>query len=236
MKTILYVIIFLNIYSNMYSQEHIKLKYKDKKIENIVPHNWYIIDSTTLGDLNNDGINDLVIVIKKKDPKNVLTNSEIGNDSIDINPRILAIYFKNKNSCLKKQLQNNNFIYVNRNPTIEEPFQGISIAPEGGLQIDFQLFYNAGSWYTYNESYFFKYKNDSFELIKYSKLAVNRATMESEEEKVNFLKGETTYTTETFKEEDKDKEYPIVKSTRTTFVPEKLQLLKEVKTPFLFIK
>ncbi|WP_299897209.1 hypothetical protein [uncultured Aquimarina sp.] len=234
MKKIFLVVISLGIIGGAFGQKQsIILKQKNKKIESLIPENWTIIAMDKNGDLNDDGIDDLVFVIKKEDVNNIIANSEIGSDSLDVNPKILGIYFKDKNGCFEKQLQHDTFVVVNNNPTMEEPFQNLEVS-NGELTFKFQEFYNAGSWYVNNESYTFKYNEGLFKLIRYSNLNFHRATMESEEENTDYIKGITLITKESFSEDDDEKENPIIKSNTINFTPKKLQSLRELKVPFLF--
>jgi len=233
MRNIFFLIIFLGTCKISFSQQVLELRQKNKKIEALVPENWSVIAMDKDGDLNNDGINDLVFIVKKEDSNNFITDSEIGSDSLDINPKILGVYFKDKSGCYEKKLQHDTFIFVNKEPTREEPFQSLDIN-NGSLKLEFQEFYNAGSWYVNNESYFFRYIEDSFTLIKYVNSSMHRASMDFKEEITDFIKGTTLVTKETFSEEDEEKENPITTSDTINFAPQKLKLLKEMKTPFLF--
>ncbi|KAA1247986.1 hypothetical protein [Aquimarina sp. RZ0] len=230
MRKIFFLIIFLAICKTSFGQQVLELKQKNKKIEALIPENWNVIAMDKDGDLNNDGINDLVFIAKKEDINNFITDSEIGTDSLDINPKILGVYFKDKSGCYEKKLQHNTFIFLNKEPTREEPFQSLDII-NGELKLEFQEFYNAGSWYVNDEAYSFKYIEGSFKLVKYVNSSMHRASMDFKEEVTDYIKGTIFVTKETFNEE---KENPITTSDTINFAPKKLKSLKELKIPFLF--
>lgn len=235
MRNIFFLITFIGTCKIGFGQQifELELKQKNKKIEALIPENWSVIAMDKDGDLNNDGINDLAFIVKKEDVNNFITDSEIGSDSLDVNPKILGVYFKNKSGCYEKKLQHNTFIFLNKEPTREEPFQSLEIS-DGELKLEFQEFYNAGSWYVNNEAYSFKYIEGLFKLIKYATTSMHRASMNFREEVTDFIKGTTLITKETFNEEDEEKENPIIESDTINFKPKKLKSLNELEVPFLF--
>ena len=64
-----------------------------KQIKDFVPENWTIIKQAS-GDLNKDNAEDIALVIQSTDPKNIIANDGLGEDTIDTNPRSLIILFK----------------------------------------------------------------------------------------------------------------------------------------------
>ncbi|RYG18608.1 MAG: hypothetical protein EOO07_08570, partial [Chitinophagaceae bacterium] len=79
----------------------------------LTPKNWKVID-TAHGDLNNDKAEDLVLILEHLMP--VAENRAYGDNETELikefqKPRVLAIYFKNKQTgSYSFALQNNNFI------------------------------------------------------------------------------------------------------------------------------
>lgn len=138
MKNKLIIITVLLIYLGSFGQsEAIKLLDKADSIEKLISKNWKLLSSTN-GDLNKGGISDLVFVIEITDKNNIhLTEGYLGRDSINLNPRIMDIYFRNKNKKLIKKLQSYSFIILRDSSTMDEPFQGIEILKNGDLKFDF---------------------------------------------------------------------------------------------------
>ncbi|UEG51119.1 hypothetical protein LK994_06485 [Ferruginibacter lapsinanis] len=157
-----------------------------KNIADLIPKNWVLLDSAK-GDLNNDHMNDLCLVIKYKDTITLVKQSENYSDTILSQPRILIISFYNASS---KQYdfvaQSNTFILSHDDPYMEEPYQGISISHQV-LKIDFQIFMNMGGWGASNNSYKFRYQGNQFILIGADCNAIQRNTGEMENRSYNFL-------------------------------------------------
>jgi hypothetical protein len=182
------VILILIISAVSYSQTDLKsLKDEGSSLKNIIPNNWKILESKK-GDLNDDGIPDLVFAIQNTDTSNIkLNKAGVGSDTLDLNPRTLGIYFGKKNGTYKKTLISKQFIILKDSPTLEEPFSGLEIDKNGTLEIDFRIFYNAGSWNMSNHRYKFKYQNKQFVLIDYQSNETNRASGKTSEYSINFL-------------------------------------------------
>ena len=69
---------------------------KAKNVNGFVPTGWKTILSAK-GDLNNDKLEDVVIVIEKTDKANIVKNENLGSEYLNLNPRILLVLFKQKN-------------------------------------------------------------------------------------------------------------------------------------------
>lgn len=184
-KLLLILLLLIQIHSFGQS-EVIKLLNKANAIEKLIPKNWKVL-STAKGDLNKDGINDLALVIENTDKKYLEINEGgLGRDTINLNPRILGIYFGNiKGEFIKKE-QYNKFIILQDSPTMDEPFDGIEILKNGVLKIDFHFWYSAGSWNMSNHTYKFRFQNNKFELIGYDSSDRHRGTGETIDYSINF--------------------------------------------------
>ncbi len=132
------------------------IKNKGKNINHFIPDGWTLLDSTQ-GDLNNDNHNDLVLIIQHIDHVRITKKDFDYIETVLTQPRILIILFYNK-TANQYQLaeQSNSFILDHDNPSMEEPYQDISIY-KGVLKIDFQIFMNMGSWGMSNNFYKFRY-------------------------------------------------------------------------------
>lgn len=169
--------------------KYIELLEKSSAIENLIPNNWKVL-SIAHGDLNNDGKTDVAFIIENTNAKNIqLNESNIGRPTININPRVLGIYFRNKKGELVKKLQSNDFVILQDSPTMDEPFDGMKIHENGVLKIDFKFWYSAGSWSMSNHSYTFKFKKQQFQLIGYESSERHRGTGETIDCNIDFLTG-----------------------------------------------
>ena len=222
------IIIVLLIHINYFCQtEKIVLANKGNSIENLIPNNWKILDSS-INDINNDGRDDLIFVVENTDNKNMkLNDGELGRDSINLNPRVLGIYFRKKNGKLIKETQADHFILLQDSPTMDEPFDGITILENGVIKIDFTFWYSAGSWSMSNYSYKFKFQNNKFELINYEANERNRGTGEETFYSINFITSKLKISKtiidgnndRSIKEEYKDFKLKKLKSLQSLGVP-----------------
>ncbi|MBX3254609.1 MAG: hypothetical protein KF862_10755 [Chitinophagaceae bacterium] len=159
------------------------IKSKAQSIHDFVPPGWAILDSA-FGDLNKDHIKDAVIILQHKDSISLLNSMD---DTVLTQPRILLILFKEPaDAGFTVAEQNNTFILKHDNPAMDDPYQEVAIN-KGILEIRFQLFYNAGSWYVTNTAYKFRYRQKQFALIGADKYSFHRATHDYENYSYNFL-------------------------------------------------
>lgn len=174
---------------------------KGNSIKEIISKNWKILNSKK-GDLNNDGILDLVFAIQNTDPNNIKNHDGLGSDKIDLNPRILGIYFGSKYGSFEQKLISKDFIILKDSPTMDEPLDNININKKGILEIDFRFWYSAGSWSMSNHTYKFRYQNDDFRLIGYESNESHRGTGETTDYSVNFLTNKMKITKGNFSKDE----------------------------------
>ena len=174
------------ITSICFGQNNAFLKDEGKSLQDIIPKDWKIIDYAT-GDLNQNGISDIVFAIQGTDSQKIEFNDGLGSDTIDLNPRIFGIYFGTKSGSYKQRYISNNFIILKDSPTLEEPFEGFGISDAGILEINYRICYNAGSWYMSNHKYKFRFQDNDFFLIGYDSSELHRASGETTEYSINFF-------------------------------------------------
>lgn len=205
---------------------HPELARSGKEMQDLVPYGWRVLSQAS-GDLNGDGREDLVFALQNTLKENYEYNDGLGVDTLDLNPRMLGIYFGKRNGKLKKALQSNTFI-INRDvPTMDEPLDGLQILPNGDLQIDFHFWYSAGSWHMSNDTYRFRFQNKAFELIAYEKSERHRGTGDEIDHSIDFENGTLKIITTTidaneereYKEESKKFELRRLKSIKTLGKP-----------------
>ena len=142
---------------------------KSKEIKDFVPKNWKIFENVN-GDLNKDGIEDVVLIIEDTNPDNMKKNEILGPNLLNLNPRILILLFKNKNDEYVLAGKNDDgFIESESNedsPALMDPLEDKSIYIQNGtLKITFFYFMSAGSWSASNVTYTFRYQENRFQLI-----------------------------------------------------------------------
>jgi hypothetical protein len=148
-----------------------------KEPADFVPKGYKIFEKS-YGDLNKDGVEDCILIIKKIDPKNIITDEYRG--TLDRNRRGLIILFKKKDgyelasknySCFSSENEDGGVYYA--------PELAVSAA-KGNLDISY-AHGRYGYW-----SYTFRYKNSDFELIGYDESSNNGPVVDSETS-INFL-------------------------------------------------
>jgi hypothetical protein len=152
----------------------------------LVPKGW-VVESESSGDLNSDGVPDLTLVLRMKDPKNVLKNSGWGENELDTNPRMLVIAFADRSTKMYSSvLANHTLIPRHTNYFMEDPFQIAEIV-KGTVQVSVSSFMTAGSWYTSQSKFTFRYQDGCFKLIGYDGSELKRNTGEMLDTSVNYL-------------------------------------------------
>lgn len=137
----------------------------------------YVIFEKINGDLNKDGIEDCVLIIKGTDKSKIITDQYRGK--LDRNRRGIIILF-NKKGLYKLVVRNDNCF------SSENEDGGVYFAPELSVEIkkgNLYIHYGHGR-YGYWQ-YTFRHKNLDFELIGYD--ASNGGTVINSETSINFL-------------------------------------------------
>ena len=155
------------------------LPQKAGKIEDFIPKGWKSIVKKE-GDLNNDNIKDVVLVIQKDDPDNAvpLFNAyEALIDIIDANQMIILVLFKDKNSQYNLVAKNEKDFIISAGKAMEEMAKiemfishnfdedlSKAISIENNTLHIFTAVRNNYGDLNLSE-YVFKYKNNKFELV-----------------------------------------------------------------------
>jgi hypothetical protein len=166
--------------------------------EEFAPPGW-AVESQEKGDLNQDGRDDLLIVLKEKNPNNVMTNSpdSLGERGWDENPRILAVAFALESGGYELALQNNDLLPRHTDPCFADPL-GSATIQDGSIRINLGSFANAGTWSASSWNFTFRYLDKAFRLIEYSAFTIHRATGEFRGLKEDYLSRTLETTTGNF--------------------------------------
>jgi len=171
-----------------------ELPTRGMSLEDLMPTGWRLLDHT-VGDLNQDQRPDLAFVIQGTDPTRREAPPTPHLDSVDLNPRSLAVYFQQADGSYRLITQADGFIPLRDSPNMDDPFDGVGVTPRGVLQIDLHYFFSMGSWTTSDHSYKFRYQNERFELIGYDSNEVHRGSGEVERFSFNFSTRKMSRTT-----------------------------------------
>ncbi|MFD2554614.1 hypothetical protein [Sphingobacterium tabacisoli] len=169
-------------------------------IEDFIPQGWKTILHES-GDLNKDGIDDHVIVIEDTKNENIKTNDGLGQDTLNVNPRMIMVFFKEKDNGYTLVAQNAiGFIPPENDEEstcLADPLMtegGIGIQ-KGILTISFQYWLSCGSWYVNNADYKFRYQDREMELIGFDHSEFHRASGEQSSTSINLSTKQMEHTT-----------------------------------------
>jgi len=129
-------------------------------VEDIVPSGW--LHQEAQGDLNKDGIVDLVVVATPDYVENTMTRDD--GYVYNFNQPILAIYFGNGQGQLQLWKQYDNVIPANESENCSHEVT-LEITSRASLRIAIQLFCSMGSYGTSIDTYTYRYQQGDFFLI-----------------------------------------------------------------------
>ena len=132
------------------------LKQQGASAEKIVPEGWE--HEEALGDLNKDGVKDLVVLAKPNFKENMQTRDD--GYEYNFNPYILAIYFGQEEGDFRQWKQYEDLFEPDSEWTTNDV--DVEITERGTLNISTNFFASAGSWGTNQTKYTYRYQNGDF--------------------------------------------------------------------------
>ncbi len=173
-----YISFFLILTNAAFAQNAVrfpKIPFQITSVQQALPSGWHIFAQTG-GDLNNDGIEDLALILEGD--KEIDETRVYGDNHTDIikesqKPRILAIFFGKKNSnTFSLSAQNNDFILrAKEGGVIGEPFEQMTIKDE-----QLYLRFKGGSLWRWEMGYTFSFLNNDWTLTNAISLYYNNKT------------------------------------------------------------
>ncbi len=188
-----------------------------KDITDFIPKNYVSFD-TIYGDLNKDGLEDCVLIIKGTDKSKIIEHEYRGK--LDRNRRGIIVLF-NKNKGYELAVENYDCF------SSENEEGGVYFAPELSVEIDkakLHVSYGHGRYGYW--SYMFRFQNNDFELIGYDG-SYNRGPIVITETSINFLTRTKIVNHNT--NEDAEEENEVFEKTVTKISKNKLLKLSEIK-------
>lgn len=136
------------------------------------------------GDLNMDGIKDVVVVATPRIAENMTTRDD--GYEYNFNSPVMGIYFGTKDGKMSLFKE-----YENTIPGTEDEFCFIdlemNISDQGVLSLRIETFYSAGSTNTDYNTFRYRYQDGDFYLIGADTGALSRYSGESETISINYL-------------------------------------------------
>ena len=185
----------------------VELKPQGVSVEDIVPAGWSHQEAQ--GDLNKDGIPDLVVVATPDDVENTTTRSD--GYVYNFNQPILAIYFGTAQGQFHQWKAYDNVIPGDDSENCHNDVS-LEITDRGVIRISIQLFCSAGSYGVSTDTYSFRYQNGDFYLIGMDKEEMQRNTGKITLVSENYL----TWKRQTTVSNAFDDSAPIEKWTKIT--------------------
>jgi hypothetical protein len=145
-------------------------------IEGFVPMEWRI-EIQKSGDLNGDGRDDVALVLRGLDERNIIDmRGQGGSENFDTNPRILMAAFANAAGGYDLALENHALIARATEPSAQDPLDPNGVQ-EGGVEIkngtlQVTLGYFGGNMGHF--TYTFRFDKTAFKLIGYDSIDVER--------------------------------------------------------------
>jgi hypothetical protein len=157
-----------------------------RSAEGFVPKGWKL-ENEVKGDLNGDGVDDLVLVLHEQDQRNMVKHQAIGENPLDTNPRMLVIAFAQTDGSYALAAENHALIPRHDAPNVDDwAVDGDVSISRGALRLTVHFFASAGTWETSDMTYTFRWQQQRFELIGYDYGSVMRNSGKMEELSVNY--------------------------------------------------
>ena len=167
-----------------------------RTIEEVVPNGWDIQSAT--GDLNKDGIEDFVLIVRPNDPAHIKTRDD--GFEYNFNPLFLAVYFGSPSGVYKRFKVWHDTV-SGREDEYTDITNELSITPKGAIDISVSSWSSMGTAATGGSTYRYRFQSGDFYLIGEESSWLNRMTGEGESTSINYLTGQKEVTTGNMMEE-----------------------------------
>lgn len=157
------------------------LKEQGASLETLVPQGWEHNEAT--GDLNKDGLQDLVIIATPNHKDNILVRDD--GYEINMNTPQLAIYFGKQGGSFKLFKKYPELIPARDEFCIVETT--LEVTDRGALRLGVSMFMTAGSADTGGPTYTFRFQNGDFYLIGKDEMEFSRYSGKATETSENYL-------------------------------------------------
>ena len=171
-------------------QKKPQLAKEGRTIEEVVPNGWEVQSAT--GDLNKDGIEDFVLIVRPNDPAHIKTRDD--GFEYNFNPLFLAVYFGSPSGVYKRFKVWHDTV-SGRVDEYTDITNELSITPKGAIDISVSSWSSMGTAATGGSTYRYRFQSGDFYLIGEESSWLNRMTGEGESTSINYLTGQKEITT-----------------------------------------
>jgi hypothetical protein len=165
-----------------HSVQAVELKRQGTSVEDIVPAGW--LHQESQGDLNKDGIADLVVIATPDYEENLKRRDD--GYVYNFNQPILAIYFGDAQGLFSQWRQYDNVIPADDNEYCRHDI-ALTVTERGTLRIAVGVWCSAGSYGTSTDTYIYRYQKGDFYLIGKDSEEMQRNTGENIVISENYL-------------------------------------------------
>lgn len=170
-------------------QKKSQLAKEGRTIEEVVPNGWDIQSAT--GDLNKDGIEDFVLLVRPNDPTHIKTRDD--GFEYNFNPLFLAVYFGSPSGVYKRFKVWHDTV-SGREDEYTDITNELSITPKGAIDIRVSYCSNIRTDETGATTYRYRFQSGDFYLIGEESTWGNRLAAEWERTSINYLSGQKEVT------------------------------------------
>ena len=159
-----------------------QLQQQGRGVDDLVPAGWEHTEAT--GDLNKDGIVDLVVVATPDFKENTKTRDD--GYVYNFNQPLLAVYFGTAEGKMQLWRQYDQVVPARPDEYVSIDVS-LTITEKGVLRISLETFASMGGWGTEHSNFSFRYQDGDFYLIgkEYHSMSRNTGDMETTSE--NYL-------------------------------------------------
>ena len=151
-------------------------------VDDLVPKGWEHTEA--MGDLNKDGIVDLVVVATPDFKENTKTRDDVF--VYNFSQPLLAVYFGTAEGKLQLWRQYDQVIPARPDEYVSID-ASLTITEKGVLRISLETFASMGGWGTEHRNFSYRYQDGDFYLIGKENQSMSRNTGEMETTSENYL-------------------------------------------------
>lgn len=159
-----------------------ELQKQGRGVDDLVPEEWVHTEAT--GDLNKDGIADLVVVATPDFKENTKTRDD--GFVYNFNQPLLAVYFGTAGGKMQLWRQYDQVIPARPDEYVSID-TNLTITEKGVLRISLETFASMGGWGTEHSNFSYRYQDGDFYLIGKENQSMSRNTGEMETTSENYL-------------------------------------------------